>query len=80
MGQHDGNPVSDLVHKSRRQKVHKQLDPEVKRDEYGDLAERDLVGTLKGQKQQRDKIIDDRLYDISHKTCIDGFLIFCIHS
>jgi hypothetical protein len=80
MRKHDRGPVSDPVHKSRRQKIDQKLDSKVEGDQYGNPSERNPICTLKSQEQKRNEIIDNRLYDVSHKTRIDRFLIFDIHS
>ena len=51
MGKHNRNPVTDFIHKSCRQQVHQKLDAEINSDQHRDLPKRNVVCTLKGQKQ-----------------------------
>ena len=73
--QHRRGPVADLIHKLHRGQVHQQLQAEVQRHQQGDLGKRNAILALKRQKQQRHKVIDDGLNDITDKTSHLRFFI-----
>ena len=77
--EHHGRAVSDSVHKTHREQVHQQLDPEVEGHQQGNPVQRELIAPLKGQKQERHKVVDDGLYDVRHKAGGHRFLIAVFH-
>jgi len=79
MGKHHGRPVADPVHKPNGNQVHQQLEDKVNGDQHGDLTQGNPITALKGQEQQRCKIIYNRLYHISGKAGIHCFVISVLH-
>ena len=57
--------VADFINKFRCQKIHRQLYTKVNGYQKSDGTQSDVVLALKRQKQQRYKVIDYRLRNIS---------------
>ena len=76
---HDTDPVADLIHEFRGQQIDKKLNSEVNGNQHRNLAERDMVCFLERQKQQRYKVVDDRLNDVADKAGVDRFFIITVH-
>ena len=71
-----GCPVTDPVDKGDGNQIDNQLQPEVEGNQHCNFRERNIVCALKRQKEQRRKIVDDRLHNISDKTrCNSLFVI-----
>lgn len=75
----DRRAVADAVKKPGRQQIDAQLDAEIHGDEQRDPGQRDLVAPLEHDEQQRNKIIDDRLHDITGIAGIDRPLAGVFH-
>ena len=75
----DRRAVADAVKKPGRQQIDAQLDAEIHGDEQRDPGQRDLVAPLEHNEQQRNKIIDDRLHDITGVAGIDRPLAGVFH-
>ena len=75
----DRRAVADAVKKPGRQQIDAQLDAEIHGDEQRDPGQRDLIAPLEHNEQQRDKIIDDRLHDITGVAGIDRPLAGVFH-
>ena len=75
----DRRAVADAVKKPGRQQIDAQLDAEIHGDEQRDPGQRDLVAPLEHNEQQRNKIIDDRLHDITGIAGIDRPLAGVFH-
>jgi len=67
--------VSDLVHIFCGQQIHDQLHPKIKGYQKCDLIQRNLICTLKCQKQKRCKIVHDCLGNIAKVTGIQCMII-----
>ncbi len=61
MGGGDAGAVADLIDKKGGRKVGDQLGGKIQRYQQRKLGQRDAEGPLKGQKEQRRKIANDRL-------------------
>ena len=70
---------SEVPKKPGRQQIDAQLDAEIHGDEQRDPGQRDLIAPLEHNEQQRDKIIDDRLHDITGVAGIDRPLAGVFH-
>ena len=70
-----GCPVTDPVHKGHGNQIDDQLQPEVEGDQHCNFRERNVICALKRQKEQRRKIIDNRLHNISDKTRCDSLFV-----
>lgn len=68
MGEHRRSAVADAVNEQHGGQIDEYLNKKVRGDQNGYLGKLDAVLRLKGQKQQRREIIDDRLNDERRKT------------
>ena len=60
------DPVTNPGRQTDRQNIYQQLYAKIKRNQRSDSVQRDRVLFLKSQKQQRRKIIDNRLHDVAN--------------
>ena len=67
--------VADAVRQLRRHGIGCQLHSKIDAGQQRDPFQRNTELTLEGQKQQRRKIIDDRLTNIPNITGVDRMLI-----
>ena len=79
MRQNNGYPVSDPVNESGCQQVDQQLNAEVKGNQHGNPAQRNLIGFLECEKKQRYKIIHNRLHNVTGKAGIHRALVLIFH-
>ena len=68
MGEHGRGAVADAVNEQHRRQIDEYLNKKVRGDQNGYFRELDAVLRLKGQKQQRREIVDDRLNDERRKA------------
>lgn len=79
MGKDHGCPIADPVHKRDGHKIYQKLHGKVDGYQKGDFRKRNLVAALKGQKQERSKIIDDSLNNVTHKAGDYCLVIILFH-
>ena len=68
MGEHGRGTVADAVNEQHRRQIDEDLNKEVRGNQNGYFRELYAVLRLKGQKQQRREIVDDRLNDERRKA------------
>lgn len=75
MGKHRRSAVADAVNEQHGGQIDEYLNKKVRGDQNGYFRELYAVLRLKGQKQQRREIIDDRLHDERREARRDGMFI-----
>ena len=79
MRQDDGDPVPNFIHKHGGKHVDDQLHGKIDGDEHGDFTQWNAIRILQRDKQQRNKIINDGLYNVSRKAGDHGRLEILFH-
>ena len=72
-------PITNPVHKPNGHQINDQLQTEIKSNQQGNLLQGNLISPLKSQKQQRHKIIYNRLHHIPHETGLQSSVIILFH-
>ncbi len=77
--QQNGGAIAYFIHEFCGQKVDQHLNDKVDGYQQRDAGQRDLIGVLKGHKQQRHKIVDHCLHDVADKAGRHRPLIRGVH-